>query len=469
MAWRLSKTLVNTSQVQEAVMAMDMIRFLLISPTSSERRVEEGGAPNRSTKVFRFSMLPSLYVAASMPDIVQTRIMDEDVEPIDFQADADLVGITCMTCNAVRAYEVADRFRARGIPVMMGGYHPTFMPKEALEHCDAVCAGEAETVAHRMIEDFSAGRMSGVYDGGLADVKGLPMPDRSLLKQGAYLTTSTLQATRGCPHACTFCSVSRFHHRRHRCRPVDEVIEELKQLGRYVLFQDDNLTASPYYAKELFRRMIPLKKLWFSQVSARITEDAELLDLARRSGCRGLFIGYESLSPEALKASKKSANLKNDYATGIKRLHDAGIAIYSAFVFGLDGDDESVFRTTLEFALRNNLDFMQSTILTPYPGTELLETMEKEGRILNRDWNDYDAGHVVYQPQNMSAEALKNGHRWVQTQFYSRRAILTRTARSLRYLDRDTLKVTIPVSIGCRRRLVNKGLYDDAKRYHPMA
>ena len=443
----------------------ERLKFLLISPTAPERRVEQGGAPNRSTRTFRFSMLPSLYVAAAMPPYVDTRIVDEDVEPIDFNAQPDLVGISCMTCNAPRAYDVADAFRNRGIPVIMGGYHPTFMPQEALQHADAVCIGEAETSLPRMMEDYGAGRLHGLYEGGLADVHNLPPLNRNLLKRGAYLTTNTLQATRGCPHNCTFCSVSRFHHRRHRCRPVEEVIEELRQLGKYVLFQDDNLTANPAFAKELFRQMIPLKKVWFSQVSVKMTEDNELMDLARRSGGRGVFVGFESLSPEALKASKKAPNLAKDYRVSIKKLHAAGMAIYAAFVFGLDGDDQSVFANTVQFARENNLEFMQATILTPYPGTELMESMKQEGRIFDYDWTNYDAGHVVYQPQNMSVDTLRRGHAWVQTQFYSRAAIWRRTFRGLRYLDPDTaLRIVLPVSIGCRRRLVNKGLFNPDRK-----
>ncbi len=438
----------------------DRVKFLLICPTSPERRVEQGGGPNRATRTFRISMLPSLSVAAAMPSYVDTKILDEDVEAIDFAARVDLVGISCMTSNALRAYEIADAFRQRGVPVIMGGYHPTFMPQEALEHADAVCIGEAETSLPKMMEDFCAGRLSGLYDGGLADVNGLPELNRNLLKRGAYLTTNTLQATRGCPYACTFCSVSRFHHRRHRCRPVEEVIAELKQLGKYVLFQDDNLTANPEYAKELFRRMIPLQKIWFSQVSVKIADDRELLELARRSGGRGLFIGFETLSPEALRASRKTPNMATDYAVLIKRIHSAGMAIYAAFVFGIDGDDRSVFKNTFAFAIENNLEFMQSTILTPYPGTELMETLKQDGRIFDFNWDNYDAGHVVYQPQNMSIEELRNGHRWIHTQFHSRTAILKRTLRSLRYLDQDTaLRICLPVSIGCRRRLANKGYF----------
>jgi radical SAM superfamily enzyme YgiQ (UPF0313 family) len=444
----------------------EKIKFLMISPTDPERRVTRGGRPRRAKRVFRFSMLPSLYVAAAMPPYVETRIIDEDVEPIDYSADADLVGISYMTANAPRAYEVADAFRQRGKPVIVGGYHPTFMPQEAIQHADAVCIGEAETSVVKMIEDFGAGRLAGFYDGGLADVNGLPMPNRRLLRQSAYFTTNTLQATRGCPYDCTFCSVSRFHHHRFRCRPVEEVIEELKQLGKYVLFQDDNLAVIPAFAKELFRQMIPLKKRWASQSSIRIVEDDELLRLAVLSGCKGLFIGFESLSSEALRASRKSVNTPMEYAGAIRKLHAAGIAVYGAFVFGFDSDDDYVFQTTLDFAMNSQLDLLQPTILTPFPGTELRESLEREGRIFDSDWNNYDTSHAVYYPKHMTPATLEAGRAWVISQFHSWRAIAQRIVRSMGYLNPDiVLKLSIPVNIGQRHRIAEKGMFERAKTF----
>ncbi|MFH1010684.1 MAG: radical SAM protein [bacterium] len=446
----------------------EKIKFLLISPTSPERRVTRGDHPHRTTRAFRFSMLPCLYVAAAMPPYMETRIVDEDVEPVDYDADTDLVGISFMTANAVRAYEVADAFRQRGKPVIVGGYHPTFMPQEAIQHADAVCIGEAETSVPKMMEDFAAGRLAGFYDGGLADIRGLPVPDRRLLRQSAYFTTNTLQATRGCPYDCMFCSVSRFHHRRLRCRPVEEVIEELKQLGKYVLFQDDNVAVNPAHAKELFRQMIPLKKRWASQSSIHIVKDDELLRLAVRSGCIGLFIGFESLSTEALRSSRKSVNIAMDYAVAIRKLHAAGIAVFGAFVFGMDGDDEHVFENTLDFIVKTNIDVLQATILTPYPGTELREVMEREGRIFDRNWNNYDAGHAVYYPQHMSPATLESGQAWVLRQFHSHRAITQRTVRSIGYMNPGVVvKAVLPLNIGQRLRLAEKGAFEKARAFTP--
>jgi radical SAM superfamily enzyme YgiQ (UPF0313 family) len=246
------------------------------------------------------------------------------------------------------------------------------------------------------------------------------------------------------------------------------VVEELKQLGKYVLFQDDNVAVNPTHAKELFRRMIPLKKRWASQCSIHIAEDDELLRLAVRSGCMGLFIGFESLSTEALHTSRKSVNIAMDYASAIRKLHAAGIAVWGAFVFGMDGDDEHVFENTLDFIMKNNMDVLQATILTPYPGTELRESLEREGRIFDSDWNNYDAGHAVYYPQHMTPAALESGQGWVHSHFHSWRAIAQRTVRSIGYLSPDViLKAALPLNIGQRLRLAEKGVFERARAFTP--
>ena len=440
------------------------IRFLLITPAAEMYQVGDNRAPQSTIRTFRVSMLPCLYVAASMPSHVTTRIVDENVEPIDAQADVDLVGISCSTFNAPRAYEIADAFRARGIPVMLGGFHPTFMPEEALGHADAVCVGEAETALPHMMADFEAGKLGGIYSGGLADINTLPTLNRDLLKKDAYLTVNTLQATRGCPHACTFCSVSKFHEHHQRFRPVESVLEELRQLGRHVLFTDDNLIGRISYAKELFRQMIPLNKRWYSQCSIRIAGDDELLDLAARSGCRGLFIGFESMSEQVLRSSHKGFNISKDYAQAIRKLHSKNIAVYAAFVFGIDGEDESVYRNTLDFLQANNADILQAMILTPYPGTELREQFLRDGRIFDHDWSHYDGNHVVYHPQGTTPERLAAGRAWVHAMFHSRRSIAQRTVKSLGYLNPGTaLKLCLPLNVGQRVRLQKLGMFEKAK------
>jgi radical SAM superfamily enzyme YgiQ (UPF0313 family) len=446
---------------------MDRIKLDLINPTSPLRRVEPGQRP-RGPRIFRFSMLSSLYVAACLPPHVEPRIVDEDVEPIDFDTDADLIGISFMTYNAPRAYAIADRFRReKGKPVIFGGYHPTLLPEEALQHADSVCIGDAEPNVPRMMEDFVAGRLQAFYCSELVPLAGLPWPRRDLTRRQHYAPVDVIQATRGCNRRCTFCSVAAFHRNRLRCRPVAEVVEELKTLGRYILFMDDSLTGDRQYARELFTAMIPLDKRWFSQCGIGIAQDEELLRLASRSGCRALFVGLESLSQENLRSWKKRGNIGRDYLAAVQRLHAAGIAVYTGFVFGADGDTPDVFPRTLDFLLEANVDCLQATRLTPFPGTPLFAEMDQQGRILDRDWRHYDFGHVVYEPRHMSRETLDQGVAWVQSQFYGRRSIARRAWHSLGYLEPTmVLRAFLPLNLGYRRKMAVDGTFRRGTGFH---
>lgn len=437
------------------------LKFLLINPTADEWRINPGEKPRKKTRIFRYSMLSSLYVAAAMPSCVETTIVDEEVEPIDFDTDADLVGISFMTFNAPRAYEIADKFRhEKGKKVIVGGFHPSFLPEEALRHADAVCIGEAENNVPRMIEDFLGGRLQSVYKSGFVDLNGLPIPPRNLIRKNSYSIVDTVQASRGCPHRCTFCSITSFFDHTFRSRPVDEVIEEIRPLGKYLLFMDDNITTDADYAKELFTKMIPLGKRWFSQCSTRIAYDEQLLDLAGRSGCSGLFIGFESLSQDSLKGWNKSFNRSKDYEQAVRRIHARGIGICGAIVFGNDHDTTEIFPRTLEFLLKANIDGLQATILTPFPGTPLFQDMDNEGRITDKNWGHYDFRHVVFEPRRMSPGELIQGHDWVLSNFYSRRSVARRLRNELRYLSLLTiLRATIPLNLSYRSRLTADGTF----------
>jgi radical SAM superfamily enzyme YgiQ (UPF0313 family) len=412
-------------------------------------------------------MLPSLYVAASMPSYVETQIVDEDVEPVDFQTDASLIGISFMTFNAPRAYEIADQFRAMGKCVIFGGYHPTFMQEEAKQHADAVCIGEAELNVPRMVEDYMSGSLKPFYQSDLVDLKDLPEIDRNLLHHKAYISINALQATRGCNHHCDFCSVAPFHRFKIRTRPVEQVMDELKGLSRTVLFMDDNITLNKAYARELFTAMMPLKKLWFSQCEIGIAEDEELLDLARRSGCSGLFIGFESLSQLSLSSWNKHCNRKKDYLELVRRIHRAGIGIFAAFVFGSDEEGPEVFPETLDFLHEANIEVLQSTRLTPFPGTRLYEKLSSDDRILDRDWSHYDFFHVVHQPQKMSRDELHYGIAWLQKQFYSYRSITQRMRKAFTYLPSHiVMKAMLPLNFGYRRKLSVYGAFEMSKSFH---
>jgi len=435
------------------------LKFLLINPTASYWRVDPGRAPKRSTKMFRFSMLTSLSIAAALPPDVETRIVDEEVEPIEFDTDADLVGVSFMTFNAPRAYEIGDKFRNElRKPVIFGGYHPTFMPDEAARHADSVCIGEAETSIPLMIEDFRAGRLKPVYDNGLADLRTLRIPDRRLVQQSAYVIPDVIQATRGCPNACKFCSITSFFNHRFRARPVEHVIEELRGLRRMVMFLDDNMIADKDYAKELFAKLIPLRKSWFGQCGINLAEDDELLGLASKSGCRGMFIGLESLSQDNLADCRKPQNRARDFVRAIDRIHGRGIGVFAGLVFGMDGDRPDVFRNALEFLREARVDAIQATCFTPFPGTELYRDMERQGRITSKDWALYDFKHVVFEPKHMSARTLKDGHDWILSRFYSSPAILRRLGRAFGYMGPGLIaRGLIPLNLGYRTRLRSEG------------
>jgi radical SAM superfamily enzyme YgiQ (UPF0313 family) len=430
--------------------------------------VQPGERP-RGSRYFRFSMLSSLYVAAAMPPGVETRLVDEDIRAVDFDADADLIGITFMTYNAPRAYEIADRFRnEKHKPVIVGGYHPTFAPEEAIRHADAVCIGDAEDTVPRMMEDFAAGALKPFYRSQLPSMAGLPRLNRSLIRARDYAPIDAVEATRGCPQHCTFCSITAFHEHRHRTRPVAEVIDELKTLGPRVQFMDDSLVGDLDYARELFRAMIPLRKHWFSQCGIQIAQDEELLELARRSGCHGVFIGFETLSQPGLRAWGKLANVGKDYREVIDRLHAAGMAVFAAVVFGGDEDEPEVFGRTLEFLLQANVETLQATRLTPFPGTPLFTQLDRDGRIFDKNWGHYDFDHVVFEPRHMSPATLDAGVAWVVREFHTTSRIATRVRRCLRYLDPWVVLVgVIPINVGFHRGFSQGGTFVRAASFVP--
>lgn len=375
-----------------------------------------------------FPPLSLLQVAALTSPEHEVVLQDEAVQDLDLDAPCDLVGITAFTSSAPRAYDVADSFRLRGIPVVIGGMHVSACPEEALEHCDAVVIGEAEGKWPRLLEDLAQGRLQRVYrDGGFPDMRTTPPARRSLLRREAYMVADTVQASRGCAHNCSFCSVSTFFGRQVRWRPVEAVVEEVAGLpGGIVVFVDDNIMAQPRHAAGLFEALCGLGKKWMGQASTAVLQNAELVRLAGRSGCRAIFVGLETLSAAALGRVNKGFNVVGKFRDVIKRLHDAGIGVVGAFMFGFDGEDESVFERTAEFAEQAHIDLPQYAILTPLPGTPLYTQMEAEGRIIDRDWSHYDAAHAVFQPRGTTPEKLEEGLKAALKHSYSRLGMVRR-------------------------------------------
>jgi radical SAM superfamily enzyme YgiQ (UPF0313 family) len=372
-------------------------------------------------------------VAAYTPPDSEVSITDECVEAIDFEKEVDLVGLTAYTNAAPRAYEIADAFRRRGVPVVMGGVHVSTLPEEALEHCDAVVVGEAEGVWQRLIKDFSQGRLKEIYENdGLASLEDLPLPRRDLLRPDDYVTINTVQTTRGCPHNCSFCSVTRFNGRTYRFRPIPEVIREMESLpSRNAFIIDDNIFSQRGRTRKLFEAMAPLGLRWGSQCTISIAHDPEMLELAAKSGCIGLAIGLESFCEDSLEEAHKRFNEPDQFYQEIETIKRHGILIWGSFVLGFDEDDEEGLEKTIRMARGSKLDFACFNFFTPLPGTVVYDRFKQEGRLNGKGWANYNMANLVFRPARVTSEVLEEKVRKAWLEFYSMSAIIKRLGPSL--------------------------------------
>lgn len=394
---------------------------------------------NREGEGERVFLLPPLtfpVLGALTPDHHEIEVIEERVRPIPYDRDYDLVGITFVTPFSKRAYEIADRFRSAGSTVVFGGPHASVRPEEALRHADSIVIGEAEEVWKNLLTDFENGRLKKRYGTGhLLDMARFPRPRLDLIPGEFTFRNSTL-ASKGCRFHCNFCFTAAFNRYQHRCRPIEDVIGDIEDMGgtgfgrNLFNFWDDNLIGNPGYTKKLLKAMIGLDKKWGAAVSSNITNDDEMLKLLERSGCIAVFIGMESINSKSLRESSKYHNRVSKYGEMIRKLHDHGIGITGAFVFGFDHDDSSVFDRTLEVVKRIDLDCMTPAILTPLPGTPLHDRMNHEGRIFDHDWEHYDYFHVVFRPKLMTPQDLYEGFLAFNQNFFSMKSIFTRLAHS---------------------------------------
>jgi radical SAM superfamily enzyme YgiQ (UPF0313 family) len=402
-----------------------MRRLLLIWPRTRDFPIYERLVPT----------LTIPYLAGLTPADWQVEFADDNYGEVRTDGTWDLVGISVNTMSALRSYALADAFRARGIPVVLGGWHVTFCPGEAQAHADAVVVGEADDVWHGLLDDFVHGRLKPRYvSRNDTDLARYPRVRRDLLAGRRYKVTDLIQATRGCPYRCSFCSVTTVNPK-YRRRPVGDVVAELAALpGRRAFFIDDNLFIHRQYTRELFRAMIPLGKRWIGEASIDLADDPELLDLAARSGMRGLLVGFESVVPDSIREmNKHRTNVAVRYREQIHALQSHGIGVLAMFTFGFDHDGPDVFRQTLEFCEESDLFCASFGVLTPFPGTPVFERLEAEGRLLTRDWRRYDMQQVVYDLPTWPPGTLEAGVRWLEERFYAPAALARRTLRLRRY------------------------------------
>jgi radical SAM superfamily enzyme YgiQ (UPF0313 family) len=406
------------------------LKIALVSPKGPLYR-HRGGIWKKS---LRYQPLTLTTLAALIPSEipVDLQLLDEGIADVPLDLEADLIGVTVITGTASRAYELAAHFRRRGITVVLGGPHVTLIPEDATPHADAVVVGYAEDSWPQLLRDFKLGQLRSRYDQAPdLDLANRRFARRELLPGHRYLTDNVFEATRGCVHNCDFCVVPAAWGRKPLQKPVADVIADIRQHGaRKLIFVDLNLVADREYARTLFAALIPLRVQWYGLATVLLAEDQELLELAGRSGCKGLLMGLESISPQNLRQNHKGFNSPEKYVQVVERLHQHGIALQGCFVFGLDHDEPDVFLKTAEFAVQARIDLPRFAIVTPFPNTALYHRLEAQGRILTKNWELYDGQHAVFRPAKLSIDELQQGTEAAWKYAYSFRSIARRIAHS---------------------------------------
>ena len=393
-------------------------RILLINPAARSFTTR----PIFMNKALHSPLAGLLAVAALSPqDRYEVILVDENIEPIDFDTKADLVGISAMTSYVKRGYQIADAFRRRGVPVIMGGVHPSFMPEEALQHADAVVVGEAEFVMARVLEDLDDGGIGGIYKAErLHPMVDMALPRYELMKANRYVNTTYIQTSRGCHHGGAFGAEHVMYGLKFRYRPIEDVIREIDASGaRTISLNEADFFGTPRRAAELMRALKGRGVRWQAGVNTREAHNEELLKLAAESGCYMLSLGFESISRKTLRDVHKVRNSPEKDRELVKKIQSHGILVLGLFTFGFDHDDPSVFEETVNFNIAANFDACAYSIMTPYPGTISWYEMMKDGRITNYDWDMYDQGNIVFEPAGLTLQDLQEGHSLAYNHFYS--------------------------------------------------
>lgn len=384
----------------------------------------------------KFRLVPPqapLLLAAITPARHTCELVDENIETCTLADTPDVVAITVSVDTASRAYQLADAYRRRGVPVVMGGLHVTACPEEASEHADAVVVGEADSLWPVVLQDLEEGNLKPVYTCQQRESLEHTPPTRiELAREQSYASVHCLRASRGCPHGCDFCYQSSFYTPPgFRHKPTGDIVSAIRTMhARHVFFLDDNLTADKAFAKGLFTALIPLGITWSGAATAGIGDDVELLKLARDSGCRSLFVGFETLGEDNIREHGKSQNQPRHYERQIAAMHRCGIVVNGSFIFGFDHDGPSVFADTVAWIVASGIDTASFHILTPYPGSPFFRELAAAGRIIDCNWDHYNTTRAVFQPMNMSPKDLEQGYLWARKEIYSWRNIYARAAKS---------------------------------------
>ena len=377
--------------------------------------------------------LALLTIANLTPKKHEVIIENENVEKIDFEESVDLVAITVTVDVMNRAVEISKEFQSRGVTVIAGGIHITADPEGALNSFDAICVGMAERVWAKILKDKENNRLKKIYYDmeGVAG-KEIVSPNYNIIDNKKYLYTNIISTSRGCPFECDFCYNScRNVLKTYINRPIEDVIKDINALKtRHIMFIDDNFIGNPYWTKKLLKEIKPLKLKWNAAVTSNIVNMPELLDEMKEAGCQSLFIGFESINSKSIDSVHKVQNSVKKYEKLVDEIHKRGIMINASFVFGLDEDETSVFKNTLEWIVKNKIETVTSHILTPYPGTKLYSSLIEENRIVDFNLSNYNTAHVVYKPKNMTPEELYNGYLWIYKKVYTFKNIMKRLPKS---------------------------------------
>ena len=389
---------------------------------------------NVSAKLPAMPNLTLQQLAGICPEDSDVEAIEENhSEKINYDNNYDIVAISCRTANTPRAYQIADEFRRRGVPVVLGGYHPTALPSEAKMHADAVVIGEAEISFTKILQDLVKDDLKPYYQSDLVDPKKIPNARRDIIKY--YLSIAAIEATRGCPINCDFCFVHRVKGKIHRKRPIEKVIDEMKTIKqKNIIFFDASLTTDPSYTKTLFKNMIELNKRFTGYGNVNVlAKDEQFLKLANDAGCTGWCIGFESISQDILKSIGKTTNKVEDYKNAVKKIKDYNMNITGSFIFGFDDHVTDTFEETLDMIKHLNVDMACFNILTPFPGTPIFERIKNENRITSYDWTRYTCAQTVFQPKNMTEKELYDGTIWVLKEFYKNIPTLKRVMKNIKH------------------------------------